>query len=100
MLKYGKSGCQKCGATYIPPYSTVAAAADGDELRAIVKMRAGVYIETVAGKRRLTPAESIELPYAMLINILQQEGAIFYFRHGADRATFKLVYPKFANEDL
>lgn len=82
-------------------YTTVSLSSEqaGDS-RGIVQLRKGVMVDSSHGKRRLMPNEVVQLSFGALSQVLQQEGAIFYFHKITEKTLFLLAYPEYASWDL
>jgi hypothetical protein len=81
-------------------YATVATVADGGA-SALIKMREGIYLETLVGLQRLAPAGRYKLTFGSLSAMLAQEGrAIFYFLNDPENAAFLDNYTEYATWNL
>jgi hypothetical protein len=88
--------CSKCKAKQRLLYSVVQFA-DPDLLgEGQVQMRGGVYVDTLAGLVRLTPAQILTMPFGQIKSILDAEGDILYFTASADKSVFLNLYPEYA----
>lgn len=90
--------CVKC--KHRPMFATVQTVDDSGE-SALVKMREGIYLETLVGTQRLAPAGRYKLTFGTLHNMLVQEGrAIFYFLNDIERTLFLSTYPEYNGWNL
>ena len=92
--------CLKCKAKQRLLYSVVKFASSGAEEEGLVQMRGGVYIDTLDGLMRLTPAQKIKLPFSNIKAILDTEGELLYFVAPAEKSLFLLMYPEYATWNL
>lgn len=84
-----------------PLYATVTFSSEpADDSRAQVKMREALLVDSVGGLRRLMPAETVDLSFYAVNELLEQHGAVFYFKKPSDKALFVLIYPQYENANI
>lgn len=94
------ANCPKCQTKFNLLYTVVHMPTSGAEEEGLVQMREGVYLDTLDGLVRLTPAKKIKLPFSNIKALLDAEGPILYFLAEAERTLFMMLYPEFVTWNL